>query len=80
MTFLIQLFFGDKFAEKSVLLILFTMIIINSDELLKFTKKVNDRLSTEQKRNKQTTKKQKATTTQKATAGGGVGGSGSGSW
>ena len=74
MTFLIQLFLGDKFAEKSVLLILFTMIIINSDELSSFTNKITDKLSEEQKRKKGTTKTSKPVTS------GGVGGGGSTSW
>lgn len=74
MTFLIQLFLGDKFAEKSVLLILFTMIIINSDELSTFTSKITDKLSEEQKRKKGTTK------TSKPILNSGVGGGGSKSW
>ena len=51
-TFLIQLFFGDKFAEKSILLILFTMILIpeNSKLFGNFINKINDKLDEEKKR------------------------------
>ena len=48
--FLIQLFFGDKFAEKSILLILFTMIMVNTKEFEKFIRKINDKLDEEKKR------------------------------
>ena len=48
--FLIQLFLGEKFAEKSILLILFTMIMVNSKEFNKFIDRINDKLSDEQKR------------------------------
>ena len=48
--FLIQLFFGDKFAEKSILLILFTMIMVNTKEFNKFISKINDKLDEEKKR------------------------------
>ena len=50
--FIIQLFFGDKFAEKSILLILFTMIMVNTKEFEKFIKKINDKLDDEKNRNK----------------------------
>ena len=45
--FLIQLFFGDKFAEKSILLILFTMIMVNTKEFNNFIRKINDKLDDE---------------------------------
>ena len=48
--FLIQLFFGEKFAEKSILLILFTMIMVNTKEFEKFIRKINDKLDEEKKR------------------------------
>ena len=50
--FLIQVFFGDKFAEKSILLILFTMILIpeNSKLFGNFINKINDKLDEEKKR------------------------------
>ena len=50
--FLIQLFFGEKFAEKSILLILFTMILIpeNSKLFGNFINKINDKLDEEKKR------------------------------
>ena len=50
--FLIQVFFGDKFAEKSILLILFTMILIpeNSKLFENFIKKINDKLDDENRR------------------------------
>lgn len=48
--FLIQLFFGDKFAEKSILLILFTMIMVNTKSFNKFISKINDKLDEEKKR------------------------------
>ena len=48
--FLIQLFFGDKFAEKSILLILFTMIMVNTKEFNKFISKINNKLDEEKKR------------------------------
>lgn len=48
--FIIQLFFGDKFAEKSILLILFTMIMVNTKEFNKFISKINDKLDEEKKR------------------------------
>ena len=53
-TFLIQLFFGDKFAEKSILLILFTMILIpeNSKLFGNFIEKITDKLDEEKNRNK----------------------------
>ena len=52
--FLIQVFFGDKFAEKSILLILFTMILIpeNSKLFGSFINKITDRLDEEKNRNK----------------------------
>ena len=50
--FLIQLFFGDKFAEKSILLILFTMIMVNTKEFENFIRKINDKLDDEKNRNK----------------------------
>ena len=50
--FLIQLFFGDKFAEKSILLILFTMIMVNTKEFNKFISKINNKLDDEKNRNK----------------------------
>ena len=50
--FLIQLFFGDKFAEKSILLILFTMIMINTKSFNKFISKINNKLDEEKNRNK----------------------------
>ena len=50
--FLMQVFFGDKFAEKSILLILFTMILIpeNSKLFGNFINKINDKLDEEKKR------------------------------
>ena len=45
--FIIQLFFGDKFAEKSILLILFTMIMVNTKEFNKFISKINNKLDDE---------------------------------
>ena len=48
--FLIKVFFGDKFAEKSILLILFTMIMVNTKEFNKFISKINDKLDEEKKR------------------------------
>ena len=84
--FLLQVFFGEKFAEKSVLLILFTMILIpkNSKEFKKFLNKINDKLSEEQKRNKVTNKPKKSVRSKPTKtpihAGGGVGGGGSSSW
>ena len=48
--FLIQLFFGDKFAEKSILLILFTMIMVNTKSFNKFISRINDKLDEEKKR------------------------------
>ena len=50
--FLIQLFFGEKFAEKSILLILFTMILIpeNSKLFENFIEKITDKLDEEKKR------------------------------
>ena len=48
--FLIQLFFGEKFAEKSILLILFTMIMVNTKEFENFIRKINDKLDEEKKR------------------------------
>ena len=50
--FLIQLFFGDKFAEKSILLILFTMVMVNTKEFEKFIRKINNKLDDEKNRNK----------------------------
>ena len=50
--FLIQLFFGDKFAEKSILLILFTMIMVNTKEFDRFIIRINNKLDDEKKRNK----------------------------
>ena len=50
--FLIQLFFGDKFAEKSILLILFTMIMVNTKEFENFIRKINNKLDDEKNRNK----------------------------
>ena len=50
--FLIQVFFGDKFAEKSILLILFTMIMINTKEFNNFIRKINDKLDDEKKKRK----------------------------
>ena len=50
--FIIQLFFGDKFAEKSILLILFTMIMVNKKEVNKFIIKINNKLDDEKNRNK----------------------------
>ena len=52
--FLIQVFFGDKFAEKSILLILFTMILIpeNSKLFGNFIEKITDKLDEEKNRNK----------------------------
>ena len=48
--FLIQVFFGDKFAEKSILLILFTMIMVNTKSFNDFISKINDKLDEEKKR------------------------------
>ena len=48
--FLIQVFFGDKFAEKSILLILFTMIMVNTKEFDRFIIKINNKLDDEKKR------------------------------
>ena len=48
--FLIQLFFGDKFAEKSILLILFTMIMVNTKEFDRFIIRINNRLDDEKNR------------------------------
>lgn len=48
--FIIQLFFGDKFAEKSILLILFTMIMVNTKEFNKFISKINNKLDDEKNR------------------------------
>ena len=48
--FLIQLFLGDKFAEKSILLILFTMIMVNTKEFNKFISKINNKLDDEKDR------------------------------
>ena len=48
--FLIQLFFGEKFAEKSILLILFTMIMVNTKEFNKFISKINNKLDDEKDR------------------------------
>ena len=81
--FLIQVFLGEKFAEKSVLLILFTMILIpkNSKEFKKFLNKINDKLSEEQKRKINEQKKKKITSkTNNSASGGGLGGGGSSSW
>ena len=50
--FLIQVFFGDKFAEKSILLILFTMIMVNTKEFNNFISKINNKLNDEKNRNK----------------------------
>ena len=50
--FLMQVFFGDKFAEKSILLILITMIMVNTKEFEKIIKKINDKLDDEKNRNK----------------------------
>ena len=50
--FIIQLFFGDKFAEKSILLILFTMIMVNTKEFNKFISKINNKLDDEKNKNK----------------------------
>ena len=52
--FLIQVFFGDKFAEKSILLILFTMILIpeNSKLFENLIEKITDKLDEEKDRNK----------------------------
>ena len=58
--FLLQVFFGEKFTEKSILLILFTMIMVNSKEYKKLLNKINDKLSEEQKRNKDTNKPKKS--------------------
>ena len=82
--FLLQVFFGEKFAEKSILLILFTMIMVNSKEFKKFLNKINDKLSDEQKRNKVTNKPKKSVRSKPAKtpihSGGGVGDGGSSSW
>ena len=50
--FLIQVFFGDKFAEKSILLILFTMILIPEKSKLfgNVINKINKKLDEEKKR------------------------------
>ena len=48
--FLIQLFLGEKFAEKSILLILFTMIMVNTDAFNNFISRINNKLEDEQKR------------------------------
>ena len=48
--FLIQVLFGDKFAEKSILLILFTMIMVNTKSFNDFISKINDKLDEEIKR------------------------------
>ena len=48
--FLIQLFLGEKFAEKSILLILFTMIMINTNAFENFIRKINDKLDEEKNR------------------------------
>ena len=48
--FLIQVFFGDKFAEKSILLILFTMIMINTKEFDRFIIRINNKLDNEKER------------------------------
>ena len=48
--FIIQLFFGDKFAEKSILLILFTMIMVNTKEFNKVISKINNKLDDEKNR------------------------------
>ena len=48
--FLIQVFFGDKFAEKSILLILFTMIMVNTKSFNNFISKINKKLDEEKKR------------------------------
>ena len=48
--FIIQLFFGDKFAEKSILLILFTMVMVNTKEFNKFISKINNKLDDEKNR------------------------------
>ena len=48
--FIIQLFFGEKFAEKSILLILFTMIMVNTKSFNNFISKINDKLDEEKKR------------------------------
>ena len=45
--FLIQVFFGNKFAEKSILLILFTMIIVNTKEFDRFIIRINNSLDDE---------------------------------
>ena len=72
--FLLQVFFGEKFTEKSILLILFTMIMVNSKEFNKFFDKINNKLIEEQKR------KKGKTIIDKPIASGGIGGGGSGSW
>ena len=72
--FLLQVFFGEKFTEKSILLILFTMIMVNSKEFNEFFDKINNKLIDEQKR------KKGKTTIDKPIASGGIGGGGSGSW
>ena len=48
--FLIQLFLGEKFAEKSILLILFTMIMVNTDAFKNFITRINDKLDDERNR------------------------------
>ena len=72
--FLLQVFFGEKFTEKSILLILFTMIMVNSKEFNNFFDKINNKLIEEQKR------KKGKTTIDKPIASGGIAGGGSGSW
>ena len=82
--FLLQVFFGEKFAEKSILLILFTMIMVNSKDFKKFLNKINDKLSDEQKRNKVTNKPKKSVRSKPAKSpihsGRGLGDGGSSSW
>ena len=48
--FLIELFLGEKFAEKSILLILFTMIMVNTNAFENFIRKINDKLDEEKNR------------------------------
>ena len=50
--FIIQLFFGDKFAEKSILLILFTMIMVNTKSFNNFISKINKKLDEEKRENR----------------------------
>ena len=82
--FLLQVFFGEKFTEKSILLILFTMIMVNTKEFKKFLNKINDKLSDEQKRNKVTNKPKKSVRSKPSKtpihAGSGLGDGGSSSW